>query len=220
MFTVHIETSVKIHDDSIWLDQSSKLRGICNEVRSLRERHWDVLILAHFEKELQAVSEALQGASISFHRYSGLDESVWAAEPGDQAPAKVFVGLAQMFCQRDTASTWGKDRRLSIIVAEHHPLRDRDERIQEAAQGLSSETNVSFHAALTDPLLVHFGSEQIGGLVRQLGMDEETCLSNSLIGTAIRRSQEKIAKLVYSEIPTLSSKDWFKYNLPNRTSGS
>jgi preprotein translocase subunit SecA len=218
MFTVHIQMSVKIHDDKIWLDESSKLRGICNEARSLLERHWDVLILAHFEKEVRTVSEALQSASIAHHRYSGLDESVWASENSEKTPPSVAIGLAQVFCQRTSSSTRNKDRRLSIIVAEHHPLRDRDERIQEAAQGLPGETNVCFHAALTDPLLVHFGSEQIGGLVRQLGMDEETCLSNSLIGTAIRRSQEKIAKLVNGEVPTLSAKDWFKYNLPNRSS--
>jgi preprotein translocase subunit SecA len=215
MFTVHIEMSVKIHEDKIWLNESSKLRGICNEVQSLLERHWNVLILAHFEKELRAVSEALQAASIAHQRYSGIDESVWASEKNEQKPPRVLVGLAQAFCKRSTSSS-DKNRRLWIIVAEHHPLRERDERIQEAAQGLSGETNVCFHAAMTDPLLVHFGSEQIGGLVRQLGMDEETCLSNSLIGTAIRRGQEKIAKLVHSEVPTLSAKDWFKYNLPNQ----
>jgi preprotein translocase subunit SecA len=218
MFNVHIDMSLKIHDDKIWLDERCKLRGICNEARSLLERHWDVLILAHFEKELQAVSEALQAASIAHHRYSGFDESVWASESADRPQRSVVVGLAQEFCQRVASSSRIKDRRLSIIVAEHHPLRDRDEKVQEAAQGLPGEANVCFHAALTDPLLVHFGSEQIGGLVRQLGMDEETCLSNSLIGTAIRRSQEKISKLVHSEVATLSAKDWFKYNLPNRSS--
>ena len=216
MFTVHIHMSVKIHDDKIWLDESAKLRGICREARDLLERHWDVLILAHFEKELSTVSEALSAAGIAHHRYSGLDESVWASESVEKTPPSVAIGLAQVFCQRTAATTKAKDRRLSIVVAEHHPLRDRDERIQEAAQSLPGETNVCFHAALTDPLLVHFGSEQIGGLVRQLGMDEVTSLSNSLIGTAIRRSQEKIAKLVHSEVPTLSAKDWFKYNLPNR----
>lgn len=213
---LHIDMSITVNDDKLWMDEQSKLRGICREVRSLTESRWDVLILAHFDSELQGISAALSSASISHKQYSSFDESAWSPNISADTPT-VWLGLARAFQPRPSGSpVKNKNRRLSIIVAEHHPLRDRDEKIREAAQTIPGDTHVCIHAALTDPLLIHFGSEQIGGLVRQLGMDEETCLSNQMINTAIRRSQEKIAKLVTSEIPTLSAKDWFKYNLPNR----
>jgi preprotein translocase subunit SecA len=212
---LHVDMSITVNDDKIWMDDQSKLRGICGEVRSLIDADWDVLVLAHFESELQKVSAALRSASIPHKQYSLFDESLWSANSGGEF-GTVWVGLARTFQPLRYGSTSKRDRKLSIIVAEHHPLRDRDEKVREAAQTLPVDTHVCIHAALTDPLLIHFGSEQIGGLVRQLGMDEETCLSNQMINTAIRRSQEKIAKLVTTEIPTLSAKDWFKYNLPQR----
>ena len=52
------------------------------------------------------------------------------------------------------------------------------------------------------------------GKAWRLGADEETCLSNSMITTAIRRAQEKIESQVARDLAAESIDDWFKYNLP------
>jgi hypothetical protein len=200
-------------NDQIWVDEEHKVRGICREIHALTAEGNDVLLLAHFDQLLHQLEEALRSASTSFHAYSGFDDSV-LLRPGAQA---VWVGQARNFhprsmtAQRDTIG-----RELSMIVAEHHPLPLRDLAIIDAAEALPRDVHICFHAALTDALLVHFGVEPIQRLYKQLGVDEESSLSNHLIDTAIRTAQDKIAQRVFTEMPTSSAEDWFKYNLRER----
>jgi preprotein translocase subunit SecA len=105
---------------------------------------------------------------------------------------------------------------LTIVVAEHHPLRSRDEELIQAAKTAACPTQVTFHISLDDPLLTNFGVGAIQKLFKQLGMAEDTCLSNSLITTAIRGAQEKLEKELSNDLPARSIEDWFKYNLSKR----
>ena len=202
-------------DGQIWVDNEHKLRGICREIRELTTEGRDVLLLAHFDELVRRIEVALRAESITYRSYSGFDDSVLFLA-NDRTTQSVWVGLARNFHPRAAITGDANARGLSIIVAEHHPWPVRDQEIIDAAHTLPRETRICFHAALTDALLVHFGSEQIQRLYRQLGVDEESSLSNHLIDTAIRAAQDKIAQRVFTEMPTSSAEDWLKYNLRER----
>jgi hypothetical protein len=203
-------------DDQIWIDSEHKLRGICREIRELTTEGSDILLLAHFDEMVRRIETALRAESITYRPYSAFDDSVLFL-PGRTEGQSVWVGLARNFHPRAAGTPASADARaLSIIVAEHHPLPARDQAIIDAAQALPRDTRICFHAALTDALLVHFGSEEIQRLYKQLGVDEESSLSNHLIDTAIRTAQNRIAQRVFTEMPTTSAEDWFKYNLRER----
>lgn len=203
-------------NDQIWVDSEHKLRGICADIRTSVDEGRDVLVLAHFEDWVRKIAAALRAASIAYHPYSGFDEPILFAS-NQLTPPIVWLGLARDFHPRASiARTRSPARALTIIVAEHYPLPARDQSIIEAAQNLPRDTSLCFHAALTDALLVHFGSVQLQTLMKTLGADTETSLSHNLIDTAIRTAQEKIAKQVFTEMPTSSAEDWFRYNLRER----
>jgi preprotein translocase subunit SecA len=75
---------------------------------------------------------------------------------------------------------------------------------------------VIYHTSLSDALMMHFGGDRLRDLMKQLGMEEQECISHPAISRAIRNAQEKIAKQVQLEVRTMSPEEWFKYNLPQK----
>jgi hypothetical protein len=130
----------------------------------------------------------------------------------------VWVGLASHFQARPSAPSSAPMEQsrsaLRILVAEHHPLASRDEAVLDAARSLACEAQVIHYTSLTDPLLNHFGGDRIRGLMTQMGMEEQECISSPVINRAIRNAQEKIHKQVQREMQTNSPEEWFRFNLP------
>jgi len=207
-------------DDKVWWNVERKLEGICAEIAATIAAGGNVLVLAHFEGGLAIVETALRTRPIEFREFSLFDSSKLCSTHTDGA-GKVWAGLARAF---QPPKTRGPDKSaaarsgipLKIVVAERHPLRSRDEQLIQAAATVACQTQLTFHISLDDSLLANFGARSIQQLFKQLGVAEETCLSNSMITTAIRRAQEKIESRVANDLPAASIEDWFKYNLPEK----
>jgi hypothetical protein len=213
-------------DDKVWWNVARKLEGICEEIAAAKAGSSNVLLLAHFEGTLANVEAALRAHSIEIKRFSQFDSSVLCS-PSLDSTGKVWSGLARSFQATHAGGSddWGATRLrspvetpfqipLQIIVAEHHPLLSKDEHLIQAAATITCEAQLTVHIALDDPLLTNFGARSIQGLYKRLGIDEETCLSNPMITTAIRRAQEKIESQVPRDLPAWSIEDWFRHNLP------
>jgi len=95
-------------------------------------------------------------------------------------------------------------------------MASKDQALIEAVAGLPCQSRIIFHTALTDGFLAHFGGEKLMGLLKQLGHDEDTYLSHSMVSAAIRRAQEKIEKQVNQEMRIWSEEEWFKYNIVDK----
>jgi preprotein translocase subunit SecA len=205
-------------DDKIWWNLERKLAGICEEIVAIIAAGRNVLLLAHFEGTLAVFETALRTRRIEHQRFATSISSMLCRVNLD-GRGKVWAGLAAAFLPANTPAANGSNRRenppefpLEIIVAAHHPLRSKDEQLIKAAATLACQSQLTFHISLDDPLLVHFGVTSIQHLFKQLGMEEEECLSNSLITAAIRRAQEKIESGTPKDLPAHSIADWFKYN--------
>lgn len=64
--------------------------------------------------------------------------------------------------------------------------------------------------------MMHFGGEKLCGLMKQLGMEEQDCVSHPMISKALRNAQEKIQSQIEREMQTNSPEEWFRFNLPQR----
>ena len=93
-------------------------------------------------------------------------------------------------------------------------MAPKDQALIDAASSLSCDAQVTYHTSMSDALMMHFGGERLRGLMKQLGMQEQECISSPVISRAIRTAQEKIEKQVQLEVQTMSPEEWFKYNLP------
>lgn len=206
------------YEDKIWLDGHRKLDGICQDASDARADLSNVLILAHFKSTLSILEDCLSARAIDYKSYSPPDFSALCFRGHDTESTSVWVGLASHFQARSSEASSARMEQsrsaLRILVAEHYPLASRDEAVLDAARSLACDAQVIHYTSLTDPLLNHFGGDRIRGLMTQMGMEEQECISGPVINRAIRNAQEKIQKQVQREMQTNSPEEWFRFNLP------
>ncbi len=203
--------SAKLNDDRVWFDSKTKLEQISRAVSTARLDLRNVVLLSHFESTISYLTDQLRDAGISFERFSLFD----AARVCISGPGKVWVGAARAFQAPGALASIAAEILVEIVVAEHHPLRSRDEAIVDAASKLSCPSELTFHFSLDDPLMQYFGSTSIQDLFTPLGIARDECISHNLVSTAIRTAQEKIEERAPKDVLTQSVEDWFRYNLPN-----
>jgi hypothetical protein len=210
-----------LNDDKLWWDRQRKLNGICEEVLAATAAGEHVLLVAHFEATLAEIETALRARNSEVERLAHIDSVTVCSA----SAAKVWSALARSLPSRaPSVNDWGAHKLhrtsaavsnpLNIMVAEHYPLRSRDEQLITATSALVCEARLTFHLSVDDPLLANFGVRQIHDLGKRLGIDEQTFLSHPLITRAIHQGQEKIERKVPRDLPAWSIEDWFKHNLP------
>lgn len=204
------------YEDKIWLDGNRKLDGICQDALDARAERSNALILAHFKSTLSIVEGCLSARAIDYNSYLPVDFSALCFRGNDTESTRVWVGLASYFQARSSAPVEQSGSALRILVAEHYPLGSRDKAVLDATRSLACDAQVIHYTSLTDPLLNHFGGDRIRGLMTQMGMEEQECISSPVISRAIRNAQEKIQKQVQREMQTNSPEEWFRFNLPPR----
>jgi preprotein translocase subunit SecA len=196
------------HDDKVWFDEATKLKQICVEVLAQATNGENVLVLSHFEATISRLAASLQQNGQKYERFSSLNPSE-LCNPG---AGKIWLGAASAL-QKGSGSARVRARSLKVIVAEHHPIRSRDQLVIDAAAALPCEVELCFHFSLDDPVMQHFGAETVKALFERLGVNKDECISHRLVTTAIRNAQEKIESQVGRDVPTHSAEDWLKYNL-------
>lgn len=198
------------HEDKVWFDGDRKLDGICRDVSEANANGSNALVLAHFQSTLTEVEASLRVRRIEYTSYLPLDFSSLCSRGHGSS---VWAGLASYFQTRVLSPSEKSHSSLRILIAEHHPMASKDQTLIEVTGSMSCHAQVIFHSSLDDPILDHFGGDRLRSLMKQLGMDEQECISNPVISTAIRNAQEKIESKVKREMQTTSPDDWLKYNL-------
>jgi hypothetical protein len=122
--------------------------------------------------------------------------------------AKETTSPVSLFLARDVHSSQLAGKK--IIFAEHHPLRKKE---QETFQQWHL-TEAIVHSALDEPLFKHFGGEKIIGMMKQMGMKEDSMIEHKMISHAIENAQEKIEKKIITEHTATSQQEWIERNLP------
>lgn len=204
-------------EDKVWIDDKRKLDGLCSDILQGVEKGLGVLIIAHFEATRVAVGNALRERGIQHHSSLPLERTALCDASRASDGSRVWLVLssqieAHTFIDRGRSNEPG----LCILVAEHHPIASRDQALIEAFTGFPCKSQIIFHLAMTDALMVHFGGEKILGLLKALGHDDETCISHTMISSSIRKAQEKIEKKVRRETSAESAEEWFRFNTDER----
>ena len=197
-------------DDKVWFDTSIKFRHLCDDVARAKHRSSNVLILSHFDTTVLRMERLLNENQIRHEQFALFDSSLLASA----TPGNVWLGNARALqlpnaLVRPTAVT-----PLEILVTEHHPLSSRDREVIDAAAKLPCDTDICFYFSLDDPLMRHFGSDNLQALLTRLGMPPDESISHPFVTKAIRRAQEDIERKVPKDFSTQSIEDWFRHNLP------
>jgi hypothetical protein len=178
----------RVEPDSVWLTAAGRLAGLRERV-ARHAAEAQVVVLAHFPRTLDAVAEALGETGLERAR----SERDLASRLTSPRAGSVSLALVGELPAEAPQSRGPAEGRVSFLVAERHPLRTEDERVERLAAGLPYPTSVRFHLALDDPLFERFVDEQVKGLLMGLGMGENDELSHPLIAGAVERAQREIA---------------------------
>ena len=96
-----------------------------------------------------------------------------------------------------------------VIFAEHHPMRSKEQ--ETFKQWHLSEAVI--HSALDEPFFKFFESDKIVGMMKQLGMTDDSMIEHKMISSAIENAQEKIEKKVVTEQTASSQQEWIERNM-------
>ncbi len=196
--------------ESVWLTKAAKLRGIRNQIAQRWATDAAVVVLAHFPDMLTELEAMLQESAVGFERRGSVKGSELAARARERQSKDVLTALASAL-EFDRVPEAALARPVSLILAERHPLRDKDDLVQDFAGGVPCVLLV--HVSLDDALMRLFAGEKTLGLLRSLGGKEDEPLAHPMIARSLRRAQERIAAQVVGDQPAGSAGDWLLKNV-------
>lgn len=198
--------ATRLEPDSVWLTADARLAGLRDRVGRHAEQG-QVLLLAHFPLALEQLADALRGRASVEHADSEGDVARALASPRAHS---VSLALVRHLPAQPPMIAGDVTTPLSILVAERHPLRAEDERVERLAGELPYECRVRFHLSLEDALLERFAGDRVNDLLARLGMAENEELTHPLISRAVERAQEQAAERATSEIEAGSVEEWLR----------
>lgn len=198
--------SAHVEPDSIWQTAAARSAGLAARVEEHAGQR-QVLLLAHFPATLEDLAETLAGRLTIDRARSETDIADALSAP---SAGSICLALVSQLPATPPAIVDPVSTPVSFLVAERHPLRIEDERVERLAAALPYEASVRFHLSLEDPLLQEFSGDRITALMGQLGMAEDEELTHSLIARAVERAQERLAERTRAEGPVEadSFEDW------------
>ena len=171
-------------DDSIWIDQAARMKGLAREAGVLAEADRSVVVVALTLSALDELAMALEsrqpvrcadifakdGLRLNLSRTGTVAVALSGALPLDLKP--------------------GPDIGVDILVCGRNDKRAADEAIERFADSLGANAHIVFHLALDDKLLQQFAGT-IKPLLEKLGMTAEEPMSSPMLTRAIKNAQER-----------------------------
>jgi hypothetical protein len=94
------------------------------------------------------------------------------------------------------------------LFAEHYPLRSKEE---DACRSMHLD-KITVYSSLREPLFQQFGGDKIIQVMQSLGMKETEVIEHSMISSAIKKAQEKIAQKTQLDQSARSQEEWIEKN--------
>jgi hypothetical protein len=171
-------------DDSVWISQAARLKGIAREVGVLADAERSVVVVALTLSALDELATALEarqpvrcadifakdGLRLNLSRNGTVAVALSGALPLDLKP--------------------GPDIGVDVLVCGHNDKLADDEAIARFADSLGANAHLVFHLSLEDKLLQQFAGT-IKPLLEKLGMTADEPMSSPMVTRAIKNAQER-----------------------------
>lgn len=190
------ESNVEEADDLIWLIDAAKMNGIIVSVRAAvtaPDAPAVILVVAHFEDCLAELRQLLEK--------SGIDDPRVFAVRADELPSV-----------EDSLQRLDESQLVEMIVAERHPLLERDEALIEFARQCRCRFRVVHHLSLEDALMKVFAGEWVQNLLKKLGASEYEPIHSHMVARRIRDAQKKISRRAKGDAAASSAEEWMEKN--------
>jgi len=208
-------------EDRVWLTRELKLEDLALQAASDRSDDLvDCLVVCHFPEtgdrlqvrlgELDADCQLLRrpGTEILENLRTRVGSTI-ALLASDEIPEEVKRGREQTW--RSSTPT---ERACHVHLAEHFPIPYRDDHVLNLHRILPPKSKFSCYVGLDETWLAFVLGDSTRALLEQLGLSDDDPLIHSMIGNALRRSQEQLAEKQRGvEQHALSSEEWMELNI-------
>jgi hypothetical protein len=192
------KTRTTVLPDTIWLTDQARLDGVRRAALERLGQDALVLVVAHFSSTLAELRQAFEAAGQADSRLVLL-------------PAEALAGLPSV------GTDPGRSLPISLIVAERHPLRSKDQALAEFAESLPPPCRLGFHVSLQDPMMRLFAGVWVGDMLRRMGMKEDQAIESRMVSRRVARAQRKIAAKASDDRPAAAAAEWLRLNCPDLT---
>jgi hypothetical protein len=213
-----------INDDTIWLNQQAKCRGLCDEIQKRLDESTLVLVVAYFCATLDQLKAEMGARGLPYlvHGGSLAPARLVSYESHHDPKARILLVLADdLMADEFPEPAVDAKPELPVLVAEHHFLRPLDEKILTFAATLDRRSRITFHLSLEDPLIHGFISQRMRDLLKNLGMQESRPIANHMIARGVKSAQAQLARRLIGDHKAASPQEWLKLNVAdtNRSDG-
>jgi preprotein translocase subunit SecA len=170
--------------DAVWLDHGARVRGIARAAGALAAEGRSVLVVALALGALDDLAAA--AAPLQPKRCVDLFERD-ALRGHLERPGAVAVALPGAL---PTDAALAGSVPLEMLVCGRNDRRRGDEAIARVADILSPDARVTFHLALDDPLIAHFGAD-IKPILERLGLTADEPIQHPMVARAVESAQRK-----------------------------
>lgn len=189
--------------DTVAVDGAGKLAAIAATAAAARE-HGLVVLLAHFPATLRQLTEVGRGLGAE----APASASSLAAALARPRAGQVILALARDLPTLAVEPTPGTTPEITVLVAERHPVRERDQAITSALAPLPFASSLRFFLALDDPLLARFVSPGLEPMLAALGLGPGETITSPLVDRSIARAQQRIARQAGADLDADSAEGW------------
>lgn len=183
------------HPDVILRTEKGKFEAGVEEIEDCYKRGQPVLVGTVSIEKSEILSRMLKKKGIP-HQVLNAKYHEQEAEIIANAGQKVQVTIATNMAGRGVDIVLGEGVKelggLHVLGTERHESRRIDNQLRGRSGRQGDEGSSRFYVSLEDDLMRLFGSDNIGGMMDKVGMDDSTPIDHGLISRSIERAQRKV----------------------------
>jgi hypothetical protein len=203
----------ELQPDRIFLTRSAMLNDFVQRCRLAAQAHDRVLLVAHFEDLRRAIFDRLNAERIPAEEAGGqLRSHAVLSELNAKTPT---LALAEQLKVDVTAlESHDKSPRVVILIAERHPLRGHDDRIEQFAAAMPATARLTYFGSLDSAVYRRFSGDWVADTLKNLGMKPDEVIESQMVARRLIGAQRKIEAAMISDAPADSAEEWCERNLP------
>ncbi|MFM9964709.1 MAG: hypothetical protein ACKV2Q_26180 [Planctomycetaceae bacterium] len=198
--------------DRIFLTRSAMLGNFVNHSQAALQTYDRVLLVTHFEKSRREILEEFKAAQTSVE-----DNFVRLRSHAVSSQLRsgiLTLSLADQCSVEDIlVESHDKSLRVALLVAERHPLRRHDERIEQFAAAMPATASLTYFASLEDAVAKRFAGAWVSDTLVNLGMQPDECIESPMVTRRLIAAQRKLESAMISDTPADSAEEWCERNL-------
>lgn len=202
----------------IYLTETAKDEAVCQAAVENSSEERAVLVVTHFPDTLRKLKAAFARKAIGYRETPEKAPGEPSAFKGPQTPITLLhwpKGAPHAAKDYWASFPAWQCRRLTIIVADCHPLPGHEKAIVDFCTSIPVKKLLCSYLSMEDALMRTCGVDRIIPAVKKLGMQPDECIESELIARQIRAAQQRVKERSRTDKPAACSEEWFRYNAPD-----